>query len=581
MKILPYIIGLILLANVFACQRKTTYPLAMQQAESLMNTRPDSALYLLQGMADSVSTLPEETQMYYHLLTIQAKDKQYITHTSDSLINSIVSFYEDYDDNDRLMMAYYYQGSVYRDMNDAPRALKVFQQVVDLDIPNYDLLAKAYNQMGTLFMYQGLYDEVIRVNKKAIELYLSQGKKNNFSYSQRDIARMYDAKNMPDSVLFYYKEACNTALANKDTARYYGILGELGAYYYEIGKTDSTKQILRFVEKQPLLHNKTHIYKRLGDLYKDDNQLDSASYYYSKNLSQSNIRNIYYAYRGLYEIEKQKTNYKQAQEYIDKALLLKDSIELITKTEDVARINALYNYQHTEEENLQLQLTNESQKNKILLSLFALVCTITLACFIFSYQRKKNKEALRVAHILGQLEAEKHKQSLVAIKENEQKIAELSDLQKEAKHQNNHLLQELTLLQKEMMELRNREIKDTNNNEAIRIKTFEQSSLYGLLKRASINDKINISAEDWNRIQSTLDFVYPHFRKRLQDLYPNLSIIEEQVCWLIKLSINPAGIARIVKRSNSAISNIRARLHKKIHKASGNSKTFDEIIKNL
>ena len=581
MKILPYIIGLILLANIFACQRETTYPLAMQQAESLMNTRPDSALYLLQGMADSVTTLPEETQMYYHLLTIQAKDKQYITHTSDSLINSIVSFYEDYDDNDRLMMAYYYQGSVYRDMNDAPRALKVFQQVVDLDIPNYDLLAKAYNQMGTLFMYQGLYDEVIRVNKKAIELYLSQGKKNNFSYSLRDIARMYDAKNMPDSVLFYYKEACNTALANKDTARYYGILGELGAYYYEIGKTDSTKQILRFVEKQPLLHNKTHIYTRLGDLYKDDNQLDSASYYYSKNLSQSNIRNIYYAYRGLYEIEKQKTNYKQAQEYIDKALLLKDSIELITKTEDVARINALYNYQHTEEENLQLQLTNESQKNKILLSLFALVCTITLACFIFSYQRKKNKEALRVAHILGQLETEKHKQSLVAIKENEQKIAELSDLQKEAMHQNNHLLQELTLLQKEMMELRNREIKDTNNNEAIRIKTFEQSSLYGLLKRASINDKINISAEDWNRIQSTLDFVYPHFRKRLQDLYPNLSIIEEQVCWLIKLSINPAGIARIVKRSNSAISNIRARLHKKIHKASGNSKTFDEIIKNL
>jgi hypothetical protein len=262
-------------------------------------------------------------------------------------------------------------------------------------------------------------------------------------------------------------------------------------------------------------------------------------------------------------------------------ILLKDSIDKINQTEAITKINALYNYQHTADKNAKLKLTNESQKNKILLSLFALVCTITLACSIFSYQRKKSKEALRVAHILGQLEAEKHKQSLATIKENEQKIAELTNLQKEAKHQNNHLLQELTLLQKEMMELRNREIKDTNNNEEIRIKTFEQSSLYGLLKRASINDKINISAEDWNRIQSTLDFVYPHFRKRLQDLYPNLSIIEEQVCWLIKLSINPAGIARIVKRSNSAISNIRARLHKKIHKASGNSKTFDEIIKNL
>ena len=83
-----------------------------------MNAHPDSALQLLQSMADSFTILPEEAQMYYHLLTIQAKDKQYITHTSDSLINSIVSFYEDYGDKERLMMAYFYQGSVYRDMND-------------------------------------------------------------------------------------------------------------------------------------------------------------------------------------------------------------------------------------------------------------------------------------------------------------------------------------------------------------------------------------------------------------------------------------------------------------------------------
>jgi hypothetical protein len=53
----------------------------MQQAEKLMDTRPDSALHQLQGMADTLAMLPDEAQMYYHLLTIQAKDKQYITHT--------------------------------------------------------------------------------------------------------------------------------------------------------------------------------------------------------------------------------------------------------------------------------------------------------------------------------------------------------------------------------------------------------------------------------------------------------------------------------------------------------------------
>ena len=126
MKNLLYSVILILLTSFSACQR-SSYPHTMQQAESVMNTRPDSALYLLQSMADSLTMLPEEAQMYYHLLTIQAKDKQYITHTSDSLINRIVKFYEDYGDKERLMLAYYYQGRVYRDMNDAPRALQAFQ----------------------------------------------------------------------------------------------------------------------------------------------------------------------------------------------------------------------------------------------------------------------------------------------------------------------------------------------------------------------------------------------------------------------------------------------------------------------
>ena len=104
-----------------------------------MNARPDSALKMLQELEDSISIYPEETRMYWHLLTIQAKDKQYIVHTSDSLINSIVEFYERYGDKEKLMMAYYYQGSVYRDMNDAPRALKCFQKAIEINIPHNDL----------------------------------------------------------------------------------------------------------------------------------------------------------------------------------------------------------------------------------------------------------------------------------------------------------------------------------------------------------------------------------------------------------------------------------------------------------
>ena len=321
MKHLVYILFL-LTVSFSACRQHSVYPSVMQQAEALMGTRPDSALHLLQSMADTVSMLPEEAQMYYHLLTIQAKDKQYITHTSDSLINHIVEFYENDKDKDHLMMAYYYQGSTYRDMNDAPRALKAFQQVVDLNVPNLELLAKTYNQMGTLFMYQGLHNEVIRVNRKSIEIYLSLGKRNKISYALRDIARMYDVKNMPDSALHYYKEACNTALMDGDSIKHDGILSEMGGSFYKRGNLSEAKRILKQMEQSKYIRNKAHIYSILGHLYDDLQLWDSSYLYKTKVLENGSIDKAYNSYVGLSLLEQKRGNNEKALQYLHYAQYL-------------------------------------------------------------------------------------------------------------------------------------------------------------------------------------------------------------------------------------------------------------------
>ena len=572
MNKIPTILLLLGLLLLQACKHPN-YPQTLQQAESVMNTRPDSALHLLQGMTDSLTMLPEEAQMYYHLLTIQAKDKQYVTHTSDSLINRIVSFYENYGDKERLMLAYYYQGSVYRDMNDAPRALKAFQQAMDLNVPNYDLQAKAYNPMGTLFMYQGLYDEVIRVNRKAIELYLLQGKNSKISYAQRDIARMYNVKSMPDSALFYYKEACHTALADNDSARYYGILGELGGYFYRIGRMEEAKQTLLDVNQKGTPKSKAHIYINLGNIYEETQQWDSAHHYYKKTIKHGSINKKCNAYYHMAWMESRRGNHPQAMAYMKRHVALKDSIEKMTKTETIAKINALYNYQHTADENANLKLNMEKTKNRNLLLFFVSILGILMAV---NYLMKKHREALRIQRVLNQIEKDKYNNSLAIIKENELKISQLNEKAKVC----SHLQKELDLIQKEMLKLRNKEIAEANIHNDMRINTFLQSSLYEQLQEASYG-KVCIKDEDWVRIQSMLDYVYPHFKERLYNLYPQLSEMEERICILIKLSIPPTGIARIVNRTGPAIANARIRLHKKIHKTEGSSEKFDEFIKNL
>ena len=67
MKLFFYISSLILLTCFSACKR-SAYPPVMQQAEALMETRPDSALYLLEGMADTLAMLPDEARIYWQRL---------------------------------------------------------------------------------------------------------------------------------------------------------------------------------------------------------------------------------------------------------------------------------------------------------------------------------------------------------------------------------------------------------------------------------------------------------------------------------------------------------------------------------
>ena len=581
MKARLHILFILLVIGWSSCTRHTTYPLFMQEAAMCMNEHPDHALELLQHQKDSIASFPEETQMYYHLLCIQARDKQYIEHTSDSLINQIVQYYENRDDAEKLMMAYYYQGSTYRDMNDAPRALKAFQQAVDVSKQDNILLPKAYNQMGSLFMYQDLYDEAIKVNRKNIELYTKLGQPNKAAYALRDIARMYSMKGEIDSTIFYYKEAYNTALANRDSICYYAILGEYGGFNYQIGDIQTAKKLLLIAEKNLHRKSKYNIYLNLGSIYKNDCLWDSAYYYYHKTLHEGDIYSKYYAYQDLSQMESLKGDQTKALKYLRLHVTLKDSIEKVTQTEAIAKISSLYNYQHTEKEISKLTLSEAKKKNTILVLLLILFAILIFSSIIISYQRQRNRKTIEQAKKIKEIEEANYKKSMAAIHENNKMIAQLDIQLKDAQEKNNQLKKKLILTQKEILTLRNKEIVASNNEHELRIATFQQSSIYLLLQRAASDNNIKITDKDWEEITFHINLAYPEFTTHLYQLYPQLSTIEIRICWLIKLNFSPAEIARILLRTKSAISNARVRLYKKIHKTDGSGEIFDEFIRKL
>ena len=575
MKILPYIIGLILLANVSACQRENIYPLAMQKAESLMNTRPDSALYLLQNIADSVSILPEEAQMYYHLLTIQAKDKQYITHTNDSLINRIVEFYEDCDDNNRLMLAYYYQGRVYRDMSDAPRALKAFQQAEKFKSINSELLTKVYSQMGYLFSYQGLYDEAIRANKACINVYRNLKQESKEYFALRDIARVYEAKEMEDSALHYYKECYNIVSENKDSVKLQNILSDLGRLYYNIGKTEEAKDILLNLKHNSTLSDKSYIDLTLGYIYKEQNLWDSAYFHFQQVLLSDNKHKQYYSHKSLFSIEYIRGNHSLASEYAKEALTVKEEIDKVIQTEDITKINSLYNYQHTEEENLQLKLTEE-HNNNIILALLSTVSILVVLFLLLLVRHQSMKGQYQTNKLkLEWLQAEK--QMPTAIYENQQKIEELeSSLKKEVVPE-----RQMAYLQLQHLKLRNQEIQLSIEQQKLAIQTLKSTEIYKLFRRASVGEDTKTNDKHWQELQVELKKVYPNFVLRLKELYPKVSNVEIRICLLSKLKMPQAHIANVLGYTRGGVSLACERLHKKIFGTKCSAKEFAHFIENI
>jgi hypothetical protein len=113
MKIRYYIFIFFLLLAV-GCRQRTVMPL-LEKAESLMNNSPDSSQLLLESI-ESPEELPIEEYATWCLLVTQARDKNYVEHTSDSIIDIAVRYFAGQEDPHRNAHAYYCKGRVLSDL---------------------------------------------------------------------------------------------------------------------------------------------------------------------------------------------------------------------------------------------------------------------------------------------------------------------------------------------------------------------------------------------------------------------------------------------------------------------------------
>ncbi|MEO5018526.1 tetratricopeptide repeat protein [Bacteroides ovatus] len=361
-------------------------------ADSLMETYPDSALSILESITYP-QKMPRADRALYALLLTQARHKNYIALEDDSLIKTAVDYYGDKKKSLRAAKAHYYWGAIYSEKGYASFAVEEYLTAIRLMPVRNEFLAMIYDNPAECYEEDRLYNVAIENYRAAYQILKG---KDEQTYPMRGIARVFLLQNEKDSALYYYQQALDCALADQDSSL-------IGALYHDLAMVYSEKkdyiQADKFVSKAILLQGQDAINTCLSkaQIMLNLNKLDSASYFFSKNMDELDIYGKAVCYDGMYQIAKRKGEWKTATENMDAYKILYDSMQIMTDNEE---LNRLMDKHQLEEHK---RLLSEHTRTLIfsLITAFSSLMIICVFCFMWN-DRKRKKHYIALQHELTQ-----------------------------------------------------------------------------------------------------------------------------------------------------------------------------------
>lgn len=361
-------------------------------ADSLMETYPDSALSILESITYP-QKMPRADRALYALLLTQARHKNYIALEDDSLIKTAVDYYGDKKKSLRAAKAHYYWGAIYSEKGYVSFAVEEYLTAIRLMPVRNEFLAMIYDNLAECYEEDRLYNVAIENYRAAYQILKG---KDEQTYPMRGIARVFLLQNEKDSALYYYQQALDCALADQDSSL-------IGALYHDLAMVYSEKkdyiQADKFVSKAILLQGQDAINTCLSkaQIMLNLNKLDSASYFFSKNMDELDIYGKAVCYDGMYQIAKRKGEWKTATENMDAYKILYDSMQIMTDNEE---LNRLMDKHQLEEHK---RLLSEHTRTLIfsLITAFSSLMIICVFCFMWN-DRKRKKHYIALQHELTQ-----------------------------------------------------------------------------------------------------------------------------------------------------------------------------------
>lgn len=572
---------------LFSCTDKHADSI-ITKAEQLLSTKPDSALAVLDDIRKSKEDWPRSQQMRYELVYAQAQNKAFVNFTTDSIVLSLVDYYERHGNANEQMMANYMAGCAYRDLEDALSALKYLNLAVDaVDESDEDCdlntLMSVYSQMGGLYQRVAAFENERIADMHAERLAWQIGDTiSALRLMWLQACCLFDYRNQSEAIMILDSIAQFTEKngIQEDPDLIYPIKTD---YYLERKDIKCAEILLREYEYKTgiltesldtLNYDMAHFYLK-GKYYNIAQKPDSAIQMFNKLSHLLGQRPLYtsqrhglkeVSYQGLTEAYSLKHNPDSVIKYANLYCQWNDSSTRAKSSEHLLRYQSLYNYTKIQEQALKAE-QKASRLRVIIILLVVFATTIVIVAWLI-YQKRLKKERQK------QIETNKGYQSL--LHEIEKSAEELQLVKTDSERFLKEKELEIQSLQTALsMYQGNVQNVEQWNNE----RTILQCDLVHHLHSLSAQGKV-ATQDELDGLVTIAQNVFQKFHQTITDPTKRLSNREIITCILIRFKFIPSEIAVLTNNSYQQITNLKSTINKKLFDKNG-AKTLDSNLMSL
>lgn len=520
-----------------------------------------------------------------------------LTERDDTMMQQVVAYYKEHGTANDRMEAYYLLGSVYRDLHEAPKAMEAFLNGIsaaDTTSPDsrYDILERLYAQEYDILNRQNLYEQAFEVNRMVHKYAIladdslfqisAQWKKlgdyyarSNYQAIVEECWNMLEESKRMGHFSYAASHLCTCVLANM-----------------ELGRVEDAQKLLSIYEQHSGMVNPYNhecsfpiYYYAKGRVLAATGQLDSAEYFYRKELEAQDWNNRQAAYRGLRLLFERKGEQDSVCKYATLQCEAVDSDYQAMLSINLQNLHEMYDYSRLQTENNQKELQLQEGKRKVLYTWWAFIVLVVCTCFFILYLRslyrqKRALAELRLERATARLEEQEKSlavlhQELEAAKDAEERRRlqqEVEQSERETEGQRRAVMES----QEELDELRRRaRTKSKNLREQYSTTALFQSLLYKARHNGMAVE------QDYEDIQKVLTENDTELLARFCKLLPNNTEMELHSFLLLRFGMTKTEAGILTAHSQSAVTNIVTRLYQKVNgrNSTTSAEAFEWLLK--